>query len=168
MAAQSLLKRSPNMTKDEFTEQWLGHHAQISVPLFLHFKAEYYVQVHGPFTTTDPNLDLDLSKYSVAGELTVSPNLMTAITTPTGAAKWTYDYYHEVVQVDERRCLEDEAMKQLEIQPPLPAGTVSGRREVIIRDGKCVVEIPESVWEVWRQYEKRGEGEQAKGLGIIA
>lgn len=154
------------MIKEVFTEKWLGHHAQISVPLFLHFKAEFYAQVHGPFTTTDPNLGVNLSKYDVAGELIASPDLITAITTPAGPTKWIYDYYNEVVLADERRCLEDEAMKQLQVFPPLPAGTVIGRKEVVIRDGKCVVEIPDEVWAVWIEYERRGDGELAKELGI--
>ena len=36
-------------------------------------------------------------------------------------------------------------------------GTVSGEREVVIEGGKSLVEFDESIWEVWRTYEKRGD-----------
>ncbi|TVY53830.1 hypothetical protein LSUE1_G009495 [Lachnellula suecica] len=143
MAAQSLLKRSPNMTLEEFKEQWLRGHAPKAVPLFLHFGVEYYVQIHAPLTTTTP--DLDLTPYSVAGEATAPSALVTAMTTGAGTPQWVLDYYREVVLVDERRCLLTDSMKHM---LPVPPGTVNGVKEVIIREGICEIEVPEAVWEV--------------------
>jgi hypothetical protein len=34
--------------------------------------------------------------------------------------------------------------------------TADGERKVVIHDGKCLINVPESVWEVWRSYEAKG------------
>lgn len=55
---------------------------------------------------------------------------------------------------DEKRLLESLATEDL-VQ--VAEGTVSGEREVVIEGGKSLVEFDESIWEVWRTYEKRGD-----------
>lgn len=37
----------------------------------------------------------------------------------------------------------------------VPADTVEGTREVIIKDGKSLVEVREKAWSVWKSYERR-------------
>ena len=65
---------------------------------------------------------------------------------------WRTDYYLEVILEDEKRFLVSEALDHLKF-----VDGVTGTKRVIIQDGKAVVEIPESVWEVWRRYEARGK-----------
>jgi hypothetical protein len=79
--------------------------------------------------------------------------LMDAMADPGKVPKYVMDYYAEVVLVDEVRFLVSAAREHLKRVEP---GTVVGDRRVVIQDGKSLIEIPESVWEVWREYEKRG------------
>ena len=44
---QALLKRHPDTTRDQFSENWLRH-ATIVVPYFLHSGVPYYAQVSWP------------------------------------------------------------------------------------------------------------------------
>jgi hypothetical protein len=32
---------------------------------------------------------------------------------------------------------------------------VVGERKVVIQDGKCMIDIPEAVWAIWREYEAK-------------
>lgn len=73
--------------------------------------------------------------------------------------QWKQDYYRDVVLVDERRFLVSEATKHIYELPP---DTVAGQRKVVIQDGKCMIDIPESVWAVWREYEARAGEDQKK------
>jgi hypothetical protein len=75
---------------------------------------------------------------------------------PPSLAKWKLDYYREVIVDDERRFLVSEALEHIYRVPPM---TVEGERKVVIRDGKCLIDVPGSVWEVWRGYEARGRAE---------
>ena len=68
--------------------------------------------------------------------------------------QWKKDYYAEVILKDERRLLESLATEHL-VQ--VGEGTVKGERKVVIEDGKSLIEVEESVWEVWRGFEKRGD-----------
>ncbi len=45
---------------------------------------------------------------------------------------------------------------------------MKGEPKVVIRDGEVLIPVPESVWEVWRSYEKRGalEEEKEKAEGV--
>jgi hypothetical protein len=69
-------------------------------------------------------------------------------------AQWKQDYYEEVILKDEKRLLISLATEHI-LQ--VDEGTVSGEKRVVIQDGKSVIEIPESIWEVWRGYEERGK-----------
>jgi hypothetical protein len=71
----------------------------------------------------------------------------------TGMPKWKFDYYQEVVLADERRFLCSEAMEHILRVPPK---SVQGERKVVIENGKCLIEVEDEVWRVWREYEKRG------------
>ncbi|PMD41610.1 hypothetical protein L207DRAFT_511445 [Hyaloscypha variabilis F] len=71
---------------------------------------------------------------------------------PPSLAKWKLDYYREVIVADERRFLVSEALEHIYRVPPM---TADGERKVVIRDGKCLIDVPEIVWEVWRGYEAR-------------
>ena len=78
---------------------------------------------------------------------------------PPAMPKWKKDYYEEVILVDERRFLFSEALAHIKRVDPK---TVTGDKRVVIEDGKSLVHVPESVWEVWRGYEKRGEVKKGK------
>jgi hypothetical protein len=67
------------------------------------------------------------------------------------------DYYKEVVMADEKRFLDRESEEWFKRVEP---GTVEGERRVIIEGGKSLIEIPENVMKVWREYEGRGQGEK--------
>lgn len=72
---------------------------------------------------------------------------------PTPMPKWKDDYYKEIILSDERRFLVSEALEHiLRVDP----GTVTGEKKVIIENGKCLVEVKEEIWKVWREYEIRG------------
>jgi len=76
-----------------------------------------------------------------------------AATDPSKVPKYIMEYYAEVVVQDEKKMLVSSARDHLlRVEP----GTVRGDRRVVIEGGKSLVEVPESVWEVWREYEKRG------------
>ncbi len=75
---------------------------------------------------------------------------------PPPMPKWKQAYYDEVIKVDERRFLVSEALEHIFRVGP---GSVEGVRNVVIRDGVALVEVPEGVWEVWREYERRGREE---------
>ncbi|TVY71510.1 hypothetical protein LSUE1_G005785 [Lachnellula suecica] len=114
-------------------------------------------------TTTHRSSSLSSSTKSLAGEISswdgaaethVSPALAAALTNSAEGPKWVMDYYREVVLVDERRFLVSNATEHLKM---VEVGSVVGEKRVVIEDGKCKIEVPESVWEVWREYEKRGE-----------
>jgi beta-galactosidase beta subunit len=62
------------------------------------------------------------------------------------------DYYQEVVLVDERRFLISEALDHLHKLPP---NTVVGEKKVVIQDGEVLIDVPERVWILWREYETR-------------
>ena len=79
---------------------------------------------------------------------------------PSPMPKWKEDYYREVILPDERRFLVSEALEHIYRVPPQ---SVKGERKVVIDEGKVLVEVPESVWEVWRGYESRGKEEDGKG-----
>jgi hypothetical protein len=113
--------------------------------------------MHGPLTTSSPALSTLLSTYDgVAGM--PSPSDLAAFPPPT-LAKWKLDYYRQVILVDERRFLVSEAMEHIYRVPPM---TVEGTRKVVIQDGKCLIDVPEEVWEVWRLYEEGGKPEEER------
>ncbi len=110
--------------------------------------------MNGPLTTTSATLSALVSTYDgVAGMPSLSD--LAAFPPPT-LAKWKLDYYQQVILVDERRFLVSEAVDHIHRVPPM---TVEGTRKVVIHDGKCLIDVPETVWEVWRLYEERGKGE---------
>jgi hypothetical protein len=78
---------------------------------------------------------------------------------PPTLAPWKLAYYREVILVDERRFLVSEAQEHIHRVPPM---TVDGVRKVVIHDGKCLIDVPESVWELWRGYEARWKAEDEK------
>jgi hypothetical protein len=71
--------------------------------------------------------------------------------------QWLIDYYKEVVMADEKKFLDRDAAEWFKRVEP---GTVEGDKKVIIESGKRLIEIPETVMGVWREYERRGEGEK--------
>ncbi|KAH8646982.1 hypothetical protein BGZ60DRAFT_391607 [Tricladium varicosporioides] len=166
MADQGLLKRSPTLTIEEFSKHWLEKHAPKVVPFFLYCKVESYVQVrrpvsrnvqtrlmlpkvHAPITSRDPSVDI--SGYSGAAEVTLSPELLAMLSGTSEAPAWVVKYYKEVVLADEVRFLESLAMEHV-LQ--VPGGTVEGDRKTIIQDGKAVIDIPETDMDVWKRYER--------------
>ena len=114
--------------------------------------------MHGPLKTSSPALSALVSTYDgVAGMPSQSD--LAAFPPPT-LAKWKLDYYQQVILVDERRFLVSEAMEHIHRVPPM---TVEGTRKVVIREGKCLIDVPELVWEVWRLYEEWGKAEEKRG-----
>ena len=69
---------------------------------------------------------------------------------------WVYAYDWDVVLADERRFLVTEAQLHMKV---VGLGSVNGERRVVIWDRKCVIEIGEDGWRVWREYEARGDKE---------
>lgn len=186
---QGLLKRNPAMTQQEFSDHWYNKHAPLVVPFFLHSKISYYAQVslsfpppafrlnqtthmsslhlttpysqpppnnpktHGPLSTQEPNLNV--SEWDGAAGMPPQDIL----DNPPPIPQWKKDYYREVILPDERRFLVSEALVHIKRVGP---GTVTGNKRVVIQDGKSLVHVPESVWEVWRGYEKRGQVKEDK------
>lgn len=72
---------------------------------------------------------------------------------------WVQAYYREVVLEDEKRFLLSEALLHMKVVDP---GLVNGERKVIIQDGKCVIEVADNVWRLWREYEARGKEEEER------
>ena len=91
---------------------------------------------------------------------TVRPDAAGVPTKETPA--WVHAYHRDVVLEDERRFLVSEAQLHLKVVGP---GSVKGERRVVIQDGKCVIEVGEDVWRVWREYEARGDKEDEDGKG---
>jgi hypothetical protein len=112
-------------------------------------------QMHGPLTTASPSFSTLVSTYDGAAGMPSQSDLENF--PPPTLARWKLAYYQEVILVDERRFLVSEAMQHIHRVPPL---TVDGERKVVIHDGKCLIDVPQSVWEVWRGYEARGRGEE--------
>ena len=161
---QGLLKRKPSMTREEFSHHWFTKHAPLVVPFFLHSGMTHYeqarlsspttlstilthAQIHGPLHSSNPALDV--SAWDGAAGMPAQEIL----DNPAPMPKWKEEYYREVILPDERRFLVSEALQHIIRVPP---GSVKGERKVVIRDGKCVVEVGEEVWSVWREYERRG------------
>jgi len=76
---------------------------------------------------------------------------------PPPIPKWKEDYYKEVILPDERRFLVSEALEHIYRVGP---GSVKGERKVVIGEGKCLIDVGEEVWKVWREYEERGKKEE--------
>lgn len=174
---QGLFKRNPNLTAEQFSTHWFTKHAPLVIPFFLDLGIQHYEQVglpslpslpflpflpflyflslpkqlHGPLTTASPTFTaLAITHDGAAGM--PSPSDL-ANFPPPSLAKWKLDYYREVILVDERRFLVSEALEHVHRVPPM---TVQGERKVVICEGRCLIDVPESVWEVWRGYEARG------------
>jgi hypothetical protein len=114
--------------------------------------------MHGPLTTTSPALSALVSTYDgVAG---MPPQSDLDAFPPPTLAKWKLDYYRQVILADERHFLVSEALEHIHRVPPM---TVDGTRKVVIHDGKCLIDVPENVWEVWRLYEEWGKAQEEKG-----
>jgi hypothetical protein len=111
--------------------------------------------MHGPLTTTSPTFTTLVSTYDGAAGMPSPPDLHNF--PPPSLAKWKLDYYREVILVDERHFLVSEAMQHIHRVPPM---TVDGERKVVVHDGKCLINVPESVWGVWRSYEAKGCAEE--------
>lgn len=104
--------------------------------------------MHGPLETKVSNLNI--SEWDGVAAMPSQEKL----DNPSPSPKWKQDYYREVVLADERRFLISEALDHITRVPPQ---TVTGTLRVVIEDGKPLIDIPESVWQVWREYEKRGD-----------
>lgn len=170
---QGLLRRNPSLTPEEFSIHWFTKHAPLVVPFFLDLGVQHYEQVrilsfhptspfthltkqmHGPLNTTSPTLTTLVSTYDGAAGMPSQSDLDNF--PPASLAEWKLAYYREVILVDERRFLVSEAMQHIHRVPP---STVNGERKVVIHDGKVVIDVPESVWGVWRGYEARGKVEE--------
>ncbi|KAE9363626.1 hypothetical protein N431DRAFT_431827 [Stipitochalara longipes BDJ] len=149
---QGLLKRNTSLTPKAFSDSWYRRHAQLVVPFFIHSGVTYYAQVHGPLTTT--STELDLTPFSGAAEMR-SEDVLKIFAPDSPMPQWKKDYYEEVILQDEKRLLESLATEHL-VQ--VGEGTVSGERRMVIQGGKSVIEVEESIWEVWRRYEAREKG----------
>jgi len=159
---QGLLKRNPALTPEEFYHHWLNKHAPLVVPFFLHSGIRHYEQIHGPLDISKPAsaLEIDLSYYDGAAAMPPQPVLDNPPPTP----KWKEDYYKEVILPDERRFLFSEALDHIFRVDP---GTVKGDRKVVIDEGKCLIEVGDEVWRVWREYEAReNEKEDEKSVAV--
>ncbi|KUJ20337.1 uncharacterized protein LY89DRAFT_441218 [Mollisia scopiformis] len=155
---QGLLRRNPSLTPEEFYHHWLHKHAPIVVPFFLHSGAQHYEQIHGPLipSNTASTPSVDISTYD--GAAGMPPQSI--LDNPAPMPKWKQDYYQEVILADERRFLVSEALDHIYRVPP---GTVKGERKVVIDQGKCLIEVSDEIWKVWKEYEARGVAEKEGG-----
>jgi hypothetical protein len=117
-------------------------------------------KIHGPLhplsSSLSPTLTFLIATYDGAAGMPAQEIL----DNPSPMPKWKEDYYREVILPDERRFLVSEALEHIYRVPPQ---SVKWERKVVIDEGKVLVEVPESVWEVWRGYESRGKEEEGKG-----
>ncbi|KUJ07810.1 uncharacterized protein LY89DRAFT_600948 [Mollisia scopiformis] len=169
---QSLIARHPSLTQEEFCEYWYTKHAPLVVPMFLYSGTQHYeqalletdlsLQIHGPLTYTTPSAssDLEIQLHHFSGAAAILRRQPSS-DNPSPTPKWVQDYYTEVVVIDERKFLVSEAANHYVRVPP---ETVNGDKKVIIQDGKCLIEVGDEVWKVWREYEARGgmEVEESK------
>ncbi|KAK0103124.1 hypothetical protein ONS95_000701 [Cadophora gregata] len=153
---QGLLIRNPSLTREEFSHHWYHKHAPLVIPMFLHLGVQHYQQIHPPFTlavspSSTSNTLIPLSFDGVAG---LPPQ--STLDAPSNLPKWVQAYYDEVIKTDERRFLVSEALEHIIRVPPK---TVEGEVRVVIKEGKALIDVPEEVWRVWREYEERGRNE---------
>jgi hypothetical protein len=79
---------------------------------------------------------------------------------PRPMPKWKEDYYREVILPDERGFLVCEALEHIFKVVP---GSVKRERKMIIEEGKCLVEVEEDIWRVWRGYEDMEKEDEVAG-----
>lgn len=36
-------------------------------------------------------------------------------------------------------------------------------RKVVIEEGKCLIDVSDEIWEIWREYERRGNDDDEMG-----
>lgn len=162
---QALIKAKPSLTQQEFSDLWFNHAAIVTLmilysktllrssmcALFPALSSSHLTsQIHGPLTATSSTSTLDLSYWAGAAEKPPSDP-------STPDPEWLNDYYREVVMVDEKRFLDRDAEVWFKRVEP---GTVEGKKRVIVEGGKSLIEIPEQVIRVWKEYEERGQGKK--------
>ncbi|RDW58388.1 hypothetical protein BP5796_12318 [Coleophoma crateriformis] len=149
---QGLLKRNPQMTRQQFSDHWYTKHAALVVPLFLDSGISNYSQLHNPVAV---NPALDVSEYDGVASVP-SDEALAEMARPKkdgeGDAPWRDQYYREVVLPDERRFLESEALNHIKI---VDGGSVVGDTKVVIEDGKVLIDVPDEVWKAWQEYVDR-------------
>jgi len=139
------------MTMEKFSQHWYNNHAPLVVPFFLHSGVQHYEQIHGPLITVNPEAVSGIDVQSFDGAAGMPPQ--SVMDNPAPMPKWKEEYYKEVILPDERRFLISEALNHITRVGP---GTIKGETKVVIGDGKCLIDIPNEVWKVWREYEARG------------
>jgi hypothetical protein len=180
--SQNLLKRHPDLTPSQFSERW-QRHGLLVAPWALKYGITYYAQVcrcacfqvaipttlcaratspvvgtHHSFLiqihdihlqSTSAEIDFDINEWDGASEMIFTASAETR-------AEWSENdpcylgYYENVILPDERQFLVSEAMSHVKRVDP---DTVCGQKVVLIENGKAVVDIPDDVLQVWRQWD---------------
>jgi hypothetical protein len=122
-----------------------------------------------PITDTETSITADTQKYHnpcLSTTATANPPEGLKIEDWDGAAEMIFgprdftppaksqDYYEKVILVDERRFLMSEALKHL---LRVDNGTIEGDVNVVIKDGKPLIEYDEykKIWDEWVVEEKK-------------
>ncbi|KAJ5131092.1 uncharacterized protein N7515_007131 [Penicillium bovifimosum] len=146
---QNLLKRRPGTTREEFSKYWETKHALIVLPWALKYGITYYAQIHDmSLQSPIDDMSLNLQEWDGASE-------MISTASEEDKAAWRANdpcylgYYQHVIVPDEERFLIDKAASHVKTIKP---GTVTGRKVVIIEDGKALVDAGEEIMTLWNQW----------------
>ncbi|MCJ1291897.1 hypothetical protein MMC34_003445 [Xylographa carneopallida] len=158
-----LIARRPSLTRAQFSDYWLHHHAALALPWVLAKGCVSYVQIHEPHFSTfaaaaDAPPDWDIADYDGAMELLLEPP--PGYQEPEKAA----DFFRRYVLPNEEKFLAGGEKKILRF---VDARLVEGRRVVVVEggkvvvgeDGRPVVDAEEAfrVWDEWVVEEKKDE-----------
>ncbi|RFU77144.1 hypothetical protein TARUN_5126 [Trichoderma arundinaceum] len=137
---QILLKRNPVFIDEEFYSSWENEHGQQALPWALATGVTYYAQ------SNDPNFSVD--EWDGAIEYDIDPKASTVANNASREAASTA-YYKEQIVVDERRLFIGDADSH---SKHVPQGTVSGKKVVMIENGKVTRPIDERWVKLWQEY----------------
>ena len=106
-------------------------------------------QVHSPILQSSlPDSSFNMEEWDGAAEIFSSAS-------PEQMAEWRekdpcyMGYYQNVILADERRFLVSEALQHVKRVDP---DTVTGKRVIIIQDGKALVDVGDDVMKVWNDW----------------
>ncbi|KAL7911950.1 hypothetical protein GGI35DRAFT_477643 [Trichoderma velutinum] len=143
---QTLLKRNPifNNRDEDFYESWENEHGQQALPWAIATGVTYYAQIHY-IQSNDLNFSTD--EWDGAIEHNIDPNASTVANNPSREAA-SAAYYKEQILLDERRLLISDAASH---SKQVPQGTVSGKKVVLIENGRATRPIDEKWIKLWQE-----------------
>ncbi|KAL7783139.1 hypothetical protein V8C43DRAFT_188918 [Trichoderma afarasin] len=144
---QILLKRNTvfNDKDNDFYASWENEHGQQALPWALATGVTYYAQIHY-IQSNNPNLSTD--EWDGAIEYNVDPSASTVANNPWREAA-SAAYYKEQILVDERRLFIGDSSSH---SKHVPERTVSGKKVVMIENGRATRPIDERWVNLWQEY----------------